>query len=154
MYERPYPEDFDCCWLASDRVGHLGAFMTAGRGPAPAAVLIESYPLDEIENSILALPKATDIELLVQRHSPANSFVALAERGIFVYYWSDVHRTLRESFDEYELMVRPFRPLTLDQLPDNLLDAARSVRFSKVAFADAWRVNARAHMMCREPHHE
>jgi hypothetical protein len=150
MDERPYPQDFDYCWLATDRAGHLGVFVTAGRGPIPAQVLLESYPLEDIEEQILNLPKASDIDLLARVSDPSD-FVALAERGFFVYDWSDIHRTISEEIGEYELMALPYRPLTLDQLPDDLGDTARSVRFTKVAFASAWRVDVRAHMACREP---
>lgn len=148
MDERPYPQGIECSWLASDRDGHLGVFVTSGRGPVPAQVLLETYPLADIEERILALPKASDIDLRVRMPQPGR-LVALAERGFFVYDWSDVHRT-EAYIDEYELMALPYRPLTLDLLPDDLADAARSVRFTQVAFANAWRVNVRAHVICRE----
>jgi hypothetical protein len=138
----------DCCWLASDRDGHLGVFLTGGHGPVAAQVLLETYPLDSIEQQILALPKASDIDLRMRMPNP-DRFVALAERGFFVYDWSDVHRT-EAYIDEYELMALPYRPLTLDQLPDDLAETARSVRFTKVGFASAWRVDVRAQMACRE----
>jgi len=149
MHERPYPEGMECCWLASDRDGHLGVFMTGGRGPVPAWALLDIYPLDTIEERILALPKASDIDLRIRR-SGSDRFVALAERGFFVYDWSDAHRT-EAYIDEYELTALPYRPTTLDQLPDDLADAARSVRFAKIAFANAWRVDVRAQMPHREP---
>jgi hypothetical protein len=148
MDERPYPEGLDCCWLASDRIGQLGVFMTGGSGPIPALALLPPYPLDEIEETILALPKASDIDLRVRVPRP-DGFVALAERGFFVYDWSDVHRT-EQYIDEYELMALPYRPLTLDLLPASLSEAARLVRFSAVSFASAWRVDVRAHTACRE----
>jgi hypothetical protein len=148
MDERPYPDGLDCCWLASDRIGQLGVFVTGGSGPIPAQALLPSYPLDEIEEAILALPKASDIDLRVRAPRP-DRFVALAERGFFVYDWSDVHRT-EQYIDEYELMALPYRPLTLDLLPESLSDAARLVRFSAVSFASAWRVDVRPQMACRE----
>ena len=73
----------------------------------------------------------------------------MAERGFFVYDWSDVHRT-EQYIDEYELMALPYRPLTLDLLPESLLDTARAVRLTTVSFASAWRVDVRAHMACQE----
>ena len=148
MDERPYPEGVDCCWLASDRIGQLGVFLTGGSGPIPAQLLLPPYLLDDIEETILALPKASDIDLRVKVPRP-DRFVALAERGFFVYDWSDVHRT-EQYIDEYELMALPYRPLTLDLLPDSLLDTARAVRLGAVSFVSAWRVDVRAHMACRE----
>ena len=148
MDDRLYPQGIDCCWLASDRNGNPGVFVTGGRGPIPAQALLETYPIDTIEERILTLPKASDIDLRVRMSRPYR-FVTLAERGFFVFDWSDVHRT-EAYIDEYELMALPYRPLTLDLLPDDLADAARSVRFTKVAFASSWRVNVRAHMTCRK----
>lgn len=148
MDERPYPGGVDCCWLASDRIGELGVFATGGSGPIPAQALLPVYPLDTIEKTILGLPKASDIDLRV-RGPRLASFVALAERGLFVYDWSDVHRTER-YIDEYELMALPYRPFTVDLLPESLSASARTVRFSAISFATAWRVDVRAHMSCRE----
>ena len=114
----------DCCWLASDRVGQLGVYVTGGSGPIPAQVLQPPYPLDQIEETILKLPKASDIDLRVRVPRP-DRFVELAERGFFVYDWSDVHRT-EQYIDEYELMALPYRPLTLDLLPESLSDFGKS----------------------------
>jgi hypothetical protein len=148
MDERPYPAGVDVPWLASDRVGHLGVFLTGGSGPIPASALLERYPLDVIEERILALPRASDIDLRV-RLPGAGRFAALAERGCFVFDWSDVHRT--EAYvDEYEAVAVPYRPLTLDHLAGDLADAARSVRLAKAAFQGSWRIDARAHVTCRE----
>jgi hypothetical protein len=149
MDERPYPEGIDGSWLASDRDGHLGVFVIAGCGPIPAQTLNPAYPLDEIEEDILKLPKASDVDFPGQA-AEVDRFVDLAERGFFVYDWSDVHRVIQAYINAYELVARPYRPLTLDQLPDDLADAARSVRFTRLSFANAWRVDVRAHMICRE----
>jgi hypothetical protein len=148
MDERPYPDGLDCCWLASDRIGQLGAFATGGSGPIPAPALLAPYQLDEIEGKLLELPKASDIDLRVRMPRP-DRFVALAERGLFVYDWSDVHRT-EQYAEEYELMALPYRPITLDLLPEHLAENARAIRFSTVSFASAWRVDVRAHVACRE----
>ena len=149
MDERPYPEGIDCCWLASDRDGHLGVFVTRGRGPIPAQALLETYPLDGMDERLLALPKASDVERRM-RMPRADRLVAFAERGFFVYDWSDAHRT-EQYVDEYELIALPYRPLALDQLPESVSDTARWVRFNAVAFATAWRIDVRAHMAYREP---
>lgn len=147
MDERPYPDGIDALWLASDHVGHLGVFVTGGSGPIPVQALEPDYPLADLETHLLALPKASDIELRVRLPQP-DRFVALAERGLFLFDWSDVHRT-EAYIDEYELIAQPYRPLMLGQLPNGLLDAARSIRFTGIAFAHAWRINVGAHMACR-----
>src|SRR5688572_14198264 len=148
MDERPYPDGRDCCWLASDRIGQLGVFVTGGSGPIPAQARLPTYLLDDLEKTLLDLPRASDIDLRVRVPRP-DRFVALAERGFFVYDWSDVQRT-EQYIDEYELMALPYRPITLDLLPDHLADTARAVRLGAVSFASAWRVDVRAHMACRD----
>jgi hypothetical protein len=148
MSEKPYPEGVDRSWLASDREGHLGVFVTGGCGPIPVLALLRDYPLDAMEEQLLKLPTTSDAHLPV-RMPESSVFVQLAERGLFVYDWSDVHRTKAEQIGEYELTALPYRPLTLDLLSDDLADAARSVRFN-VAFQTAWLVNVRAHLPCRE----
>ena len=147
MDERPYPDGIDVLWLASDQAGHLGVFVTGGRGPIPVPALLETYPLDTIEDQVLKLPQISDIDLRIREPRP-DRFVALAERGFFVFDWSDIHRT-EAYIDEYELIALPYRPLTLDQLSDELLDAARSIRLAKVAFANSWRVDVRSYMTYR-----
>ena len=50
MSTQPYPEGIDCVWLASDREGRVGAFITAGVGPIPAEALSSVYmPVEDIE---------------------------------------------------------------------------------------------------------
>ena len=149
MDERPYPEGIDKSWLASDRDGHVGVFVTAGCGPVPAWVLNPAYPLDQIEDDILKLPKASDVDFPAGL-AQADRFADLAERGFYVYDWSDVHRTIQAYINAYELLARPYRPLTLDQLPGDLADVARSIRFTRLSFANAWRIDVRAHMICRQ----
>src|SRR5262245_20446873 len=149
MDERPYPQGIDCSWLASDREGHLGVFVTGGFGPIPVQALLPGYPLDDIEEQILKLPKTSDVHLPAPTPEPGR-FSEFAVRGLFVYDWSDVRRTVAEQIGEYELVALPYRPLTLERLPEDLAEAARSVRFINLAFQTAWRVNVRAHMASRE----
>ena len=148
MDERPYPEGLDCCWLASDRIGQLALFLTGGSGPIPVQAPIPSHPLDSLEKMILELPKASDIERRARTPRLGN-FAALAERGFFVYDWSDVHRT-EQYIEEYELIALPYRPVTIDLLPSTLADMARDVRLGAISFASAWRLDIRAHRACRE----
>jgi hypothetical protein len=56
-----YPDGYDVVWLASDRLGQLAAFITAGVGPIPIWAL--DYPelsILDIEDSICGLPKSSN----------------------------------------------------------------------------------------------
>ena len=121
MTRQEYPEQLDCAWVASDRDGHVAAFVTAGIGPIPVLALNNTGPLlvEDIEEAIFRLPKVSACCLLVSVPRP-DSFIAMAERGFFVYDWSCLHRTRVSEIDEYEPMACPVSPLLLDELPEML----------------------------------
>jgi len=66
MTTQPYPEGIDCVWLASDREGRGGAFITAGVGPISAEALSSVYmPVEDIEGHLCQLPPVSQVQLLV-----------------------------------------------------------------------------------------
>jgi hypothetical protein len=141
---RPYPDGIEWAWLACDREGQLGLFISAGRGPIPTQALDLSYPAD-IEDQVNALPKMSDAQLQTTPSSPAR-FTEIAERGVFAFEWRDT-----TAATAYELIGQPYRPCTLDMLPETLAEIARLVRFPQIAFTDGWRVDVLSHLPCREP---
>jgi hypothetical protein len=150
MSDRPYQDGIDCVWLASDRDGHLGAFATGGIGPIPVQALdCEGPPVEDIEGLVCDLPDVSAARLLVSIKRP-DDFIELAKRGLFVYDWSDVHRTTRESIHAYELIVTPVNPITVDLLPDEVANIAKALKFGDVAFADGQPLDVYMHMKCRE----
>jgi hypothetical protein len=88
--------------------------------------------VEGIEDALLTLPKVSGCHLLVSIPRP-DSFVDLAERGLFVYDWSDVHPA-KQSLDAYEPTAVPTNPISLDRLPDAVKLYATSVKFDTVAF--------------------
>src|SRR5687767_12160860 len=102
-------QDLDLAWLATDSAGLVGAFLTGGAGPVPAAAMAT---IDAAEETALTLPETSGCELRVSVADP-SSYVALANRGLFVYDWSDVHRTTAETSNVYELVAAPTIPLRL-----------------------------------------
>lgn len=150
MSDRPYPDGIDCVWLASDRAGHLGAFVTGGVGPIPIqALTCEDAPVENIEELVCDLPNASTARLLVSIKRP-DDFIELAERGVFVYDWSDVHRTARESIHAYEPVAAPVNPITVDMLPVELANVAKALKFGDISFTDGQPLDVRAHMKCHE----
>lgn len=144
MNEITYPIDSDCVWMAADRDGHLGAFLTAGTGPIPMAALASvSVPLSEVECTLAGLARTTQARLLVSVGRP-DDLIALAERGLFVFDWT-------ESIDAYRPVAEPAVPIRIDALPEDLAALARSVRTTGLAFADGKRVDIGAHLPCSEP---
>ena len=93
------------------------------------------------------LPRASACRLLASVPRP-DSFVAIAERGFFVYDWSDVHRTTASLIDAYEPMACPVRPVSLDELPESLRSHAASVRYSAGEFSDCEYFKATKYFDC------
>jgi hypothetical protein len=148
MTDRPYPEGLDYVWLALDAKGHLGAFTTAGVGPIPLQALNnEVGPIDCLEDAVLELPKISEARLLATS-GDLSSFVALAERGLFVYDWDDVHQTRQNRTNKYELQVAPHNPLRAGSLPKELALFVASVRLGDVDFSDCLSVDPRVYMEC------
>ena len=149
----PYPEGVDWVWVGVDSKGHVAAFVTAGIGPAPGHILGEHRPSidpEGTEERISDLPRVSEaiVPPSQERHS---SFVELAERGFFVFDWTDVHRTLVESKGNYEKVAEPASPLALAQLPADLRLAASSVQFDDVTFSAVSSIDVRRHFRCAEP---
>jgi len=68
------------------------------------------------ELRIRALPRTSGARTLVS-YKWLDDFVAIAERGIFAYDWSDVHRTLQDAIGVYELIAVPSKPIRVVDLP-------------------------------------
>lgn len=122
--DTPSPEGFDIFWIASDSLQQVGMFATGGEGPIPLTALPWIH---EVEQQVLMLSVVCSVELKVSYPRP-DDFVALAQRGLFSLDWTDVHKTLIQKTAMYELVCRPVRPLTVDQLPPSLQVAALATK--------------------------
>mgnify|MGYP001269893781 FL=1 len=150
MSTQPYPEGIDCVWLASDHDGHLGAFITAGIGPIPEDALDSVHmPVEDIEDRLCQLPPVSQARLLVSVKRP-DDFIDLAERGVFVYDWTDINRTAREALRVYEPVAVPTKPITASSLPSDLAALAKVLRLADIAFAACKAIDIRAHLSCAE----
>jgi hypothetical protein len=114
-----YPEQIDLVWLAVDEVGNLAAMITGGVGPIPSGVLAHGDRVLDIEEALLALPLLGAASIHVQVPN-SSSFEALGERGLFVYDWSDVHRSIASALKTYELVASPSGYLSLGDMPASL----------------------------------
>jgi hypothetical protein len=141
---REYPAQVDCVWLASDRVGQMAAFITAGEGPIPRVLLDhDEFDIEAIEPLIIDLPRVGGVQLLVSVPRP-DDFIAMAERGIFVYDWTDIHRA-SDFLRAYELVAIPLSPINETVLPEKLLNILGCVRFRNLEFSRSGRLDVGAH---------
>jgi hypothetical protein len=140
------PRAFDWVWLACDRDDRVAAFVTAGAGPIPTAVLDSNLPVEDGEALIRSLAATTVARSLLAK-GDVTSFMALAQRGVFVYDWQGVH-SARMHIHSYELVAVPDTPARFDSLPDELAKLSRVVRFDKVSFVDEKAIDTRLHTEC------
>jgi hypothetical protein len=147
MVMQEYPEQVDCAWLAVDSVGHVAVFITAGVGPIPETVLKSETPIVEIESKLLELPPMAPASLAVEVPSP-GSFIALAERGLFVFDWQNVHRTRAELKPGYDLVAIPTRPIEITAMPPDLASIAMNTALAKNSFSQEKVVDVGSALPC------
>jgi hypothetical protein len=108
-------------------------------------VLQATLPVEDSEVLVCSLPRTTTARLLVSVPRP-DSFVALAERGLFVYDWNEAGR----STGVYEAVATPNEPVCFGSLPGELAKISKVVTFGSVSFVDARVVDVRAYAQCCE----
>ncbi|MGJ4962368.1 hypothetical protein [Bradyrhizobium sp. HKCCYLRH3061] len=122
--------------------------MTAGAGPIPATALnVNHTPIEDIEQHLLRLPIVSSARLLVRVPRP-DSFIDLAERGLFVYDWTDVHRSIANAKRMYELVAVPASALLPDRLSGELHILADPVQLPDIRFGNAAWLDIQSMMTC------
>lgn len=145
-----YPEQLDCAWIGSDQAGHVAVFATGGAGPIPDSLFGNPKArLVDIEEMALNLPESSSVGFCASVKNP-YSYLQLAKRGLYVYDWNDVHRSIRDHTNQYERVAEPTHPMTVSDLPETLSSVATDVVFSGKSFACSDQLDVRAHFHCRE----
>lgn len=133
-----YPFGLDLVWVGRDQDNRPAAFITAGSGQVPKDMLNDNgEPLFDVEGAILDLPKASNVILHVEVPRP-DDFIAMAERGFFVFDWRDIHRTTKEESGCYELVATPLQPITIASLAPSV--GIPSVFLSDVDFSMSMKI--------------
>lgn len=126
----------------------MAAFATGGSGPIPVGVLESAEcAIEDVEETVAELPRTGVAQLLVSLKRP-DDFIAIAERGIFAYDWSDVHRMQRDETRVYELIAVPTSPIKLSQLPDELARLAARSKLEDVTFETERKLDIRKLLSC------
>lgn len=105
-----YPDGIDCVWVASDKFGRVGAFITAGVAPIPKFALDNEVDILGVEGRLLELPAISTAIVVCDVPQP-DDFIALASRGIYVYDWTDIARIKKQEINAYELVALPENPI-------------------------------------------
>lgn len=120
-----YLEGIDCTWVACDLAGHVGAFTTGGEGPIPHSAFTSATAEPNAEERLISQPKLTTPRLIARYPRP-DDYIAFAERGIFAFDWSDVHRTASNPTRMYQTISVPASPIHVEQLPLDLQAFAKA----------------------------
>jgi hypothetical protein len=130
------PRGLDLAWLGSDAKGKVAVFLTAGEGPIPASALASALGEPDLESQIHELPVSGACHLLVSVPN-AESFTSLGSRGLFVFDWIDVHRSVVQATGVYELVCKPESPVALEALPAAIQAAALATPIAGASFENA-----------------
>lgn len=106
-----HPDWADVDWYATDDVGHVGFFTSAGAGPLPRALFQDLEAHRRLGAYLKALATRGKPELLL-RYPNTTDWRRMAERGLFAFNY-EYDRT---PPDGYRLVARPHTPLLLPEL--------------------------------------
>ena len=67
----------------------------------------------------MSLPVIGSVVLHIS-YPKMQSLIDLAERGFFVYDWTDIHRVSTNFIGEYELVVTPSIPISVSKLVEQI----------------------------------
>ncbi|AWH30717.1 MULTISPECIES: hypothetical protein [unclassified Stenotrophomonas maltophilia group] len=83
-----YPDGFECVWLGVDQTGAVAAFVTAGEGDIPTALLHQAaVDIFDMEMMLMELP-VVGRAVMHMKVPRDDDGVAMASRGIHVYDWN------------------------------------------------------------------
>lgn len=148
-HQASYPQGVDCAWPAVDKFGNVAVFITAGEGPIPRDAIVGSaLPLEAMERMLMELPVTSEWRLSISVPRP-DDFIALASRGLFVYDWQDLHRSLSDRTRAYDLIAEPTSPISVGLLPDGLRNLAEKYLVgSGTVFGSSKQLNVAEYVDC------
>jgi hypothetical protein len=99
---------------------------------------------------IVELPRVTQAQLLIAEPLP-DVLIELAERGLFVFDWQDVHRPIVKCSNRYEAVALPAVPISTDGLPPLLKTVAVEATLRAATFRTERMLDVCAQIPCRKP---
>lgn len=109
-----------------DQFGAVAAFVTAGKGEIPSALLTgAAVDLRDLEALVMVLPVVGDATLHVSVPRP-DGFLDMAYGGLYVYGW---------NHGRYALVVAPNTALEYAELNEHLKAIARFAIFKSPGFS-------------------
>ncbi len=121
-------DGLDLVWIGIDKSEQVAAFVTAGSGYVPPTAF---DGISDVEKLILEQSPRCECKLHIDVPRP-DSYVALAQRGYFVFDWAQVG----EHDSYYELAARPLVPIRASDLSTVLGRIAKRTKISNHLFSD------------------
>jgi hypothetical protein len=113
---------FEYDWLASDEVGGVALFSTAGAGYAPAAFLSDTDAYDDAIREVLALPASTTAKFAPPVGAGCiNTWELVAERGLYAY-------DCDPNGGPYRLVAAPVVPIRATDLSGQIADIVARIQ--------------------------
>jgi len=118
-------EDADIDWFATDSDGHI-LHVASGGGILPESVAASEEELLELHQYFLTRPETgSAVTVAVEEAADEGSyqgFARYARRGLFSFAKTRLHE---RADTQYYVVARPARPLTLSDLPEQLVALLR-----------------------------
>jgi hypothetical protein len=116
-----YSQELD--WFAVDNKGQLGIFTAVMNAPIPDKVKSSYENYKDLRQRIELTPKITSAIVVTREKGNFRDWTAYADKGLFAFDFQDIHRTDKKN--HYDLIAKPTRPLTIDELhlPSLLADS-------------------------------
>ncbi len=145
-----YPKGLDCVWLATDSQCSIAIFITAGEAPVPSHLLQKNTSLLGAEELVWKLPERTEARILVKAKRP-DDYLAFAKRGLFVYDWTDIHRTQSSSINMYEMVAQPVKACSLDNISSELASCIVKIAVKNFMFSENSTIDISTYIECTRP---
>lgn len=122
---------FEYDWLATDRLGMVAFFSTAGGGYAPDSFIADVEAHDRAIAELVAHAPSTKAAFAPQiAPGLTNTWLQVAERGVFAFD-SD------PNGGPYRLVAAPVTPLQVEELPEKIASVAKTIVLPRVRFKDS-----------------
>ena len=121
VVDQSYAFEFD--WYGVDRIGHVAAFSSYGRGVIPSVVKTCREGYNALYELIAAVPKSTQAELVYKGNGRYDDWLAYSGRGLYGYDYQDAHRAIPRG--QYDLLTVPATPIHVADL--KLADELRRI---------------------------
>lgn len=120
----------DFRWYATDSIGEITVFTTAGFGAIPMNFFRDSSKYLELEKYLNTLATKSDYLCIGNSTFIEDGYKVDAERGLYSYDWNSEASSYEKA--PYSLLASPTRPLTVSDLDKDRTLLLETVKFREL----------------------